>query len=412
MATRGRSRAEESPTSRAGAARADSQETEAARAYQPALWERLVAAVCAVATFIVVFIVVLRREPFSDPNQVLLLRIVLSTAIAIIGGVVPGFLHVSLHGKGLAIRAGGALALFVVTYFFSPSALPSLASVEARLSGIQRTGEDARTGVERLSTQFDRVFVQAIFELPSAHSAVAALRDAITEAVAKVESTRASFPTGMGFAYSTKDGAGQSELTVSFAADRIQDQAFLDLSPKFAETGPVVEFLRSPRLQVGVNRRQRPTEPLAASLMGLGEPPDLYLFAHGRAVDPGAGNFGHVYFDRTRGRLLAGWNGFEYAKSKWATNRKVMSIHDLDGAQLVVMLSNPGSVDPVIDSIARDAVPVWLNIHFDTSVVSFSEFRGSSDSGNWRAYISIFPSAEAILGRKTYLPPQYSIGGY
>lgn len=92
--------------------------------YRPALWERIIAVVCAVVAFLVVFIIVLRKEPFADPNQVVLIRIVLSLAVGIIGAVVPGFLRIDLRGKGIAIRAGGASALFVISFFFSPTVHP------------------------------------------------------------------------------------------------------------------------------------------------------------------------------------------------------------------------------------------------------------------------------------------------
>lgn len=94
--------------------------------YSPALWERIVATVCAVSVVLVVLVIVLQKEPFADPNHVVLLRIVLSLAIGIIGAVVPGFLRVDLKGRGVAIRAGGALALFVISFFFSPTVIPHL----------------------------------------------------------------------------------------------------------------------------------------------------------------------------------------------------------------------------------------------------------------------------------------------
>lgn len=94
--------------------------------YKPSLWERIIAIVCAVAVIQVVLILVLRERPFSDPNQVVLIRIVLSLSIAIIGAVIPGFLNIRMRGKGASIRAGGALALFVITYAFSPKVAPNL----------------------------------------------------------------------------------------------------------------------------------------------------------------------------------------------------------------------------------------------------------------------------------------------
>ena len=136
--------------------------------YQASIWERIIAVVCAVAILGLVFILVLRKEPFTDPNKVVLIRIVLSMATAIIGAVIPGFLNVGLTFKGVAIRSGGALALFVITYFFTPTVLP--------LSKLEENTEKTKEAVNRIATKFDAVFVQAIFELPDERLEIKALK--------------------------------------------------------------------------------------------------------------------------------------------------------------------------------------------------------------------------------------------
>jgi hypothetical protein len=68
---------------------------------------------------------VIRNEPIADQNMVVMLRILLSLAVSVLGAVIPGFVHVSWKGSGLAIRAGGALALFVLTFLITPQVLPS-----------------------------------------------------------------------------------------------------------------------------------------------------------------------------------------------------------------------------------------------------------------------------------------------
>jgi hypothetical protein len=45
---------------------------------------------------------------------------VLSLATAVLGATIPGFLDIGWKGRGLAIRAGGALALFVLTFVYTP----------------------------------------------------------------------------------------------------------------------------------------------------------------------------------------------------------------------------------------------------------------------------------------------------
>src|SRR5208337_291670 len=91
--------------------------------YKPALWERITVFAAATLIVVIVLLLAVRNQAFSDPNLVAMVRIVLSLAIASLGATVPGFLNVNLKGPGLAIRAGGALALFVLTYFFTPTVL-------------------------------------------------------------------------------------------------------------------------------------------------------------------------------------------------------------------------------------------------------------------------------------------------
>jgi hypothetical protein len=95
----------------------------AARKSTPVLpaarWERI-----AIFVFGVVFLGVLLYIATSQNltgRAYEIVRIVIALAAAGIGSAIPGFLHVRING---AIRASGALALFVVVYFFSPPPAP------------------------------------------------------------------------------------------------------------------------------------------------------------------------------------------------------------------------------------------------------------------------------------------------
>ena len=94
--------------------------------YRPVTWEKIVG--YGVAVWVVVFASFLlwRNQPFADPNLVVALRTLLSLSVAIIGAIIPGFLNVDLRVKGTSIRAGSALALFLLTYMYSPTVIPSL----------------------------------------------------------------------------------------------------------------------------------------------------------------------------------------------------------------------------------------------------------------------------------------------
>src|SRR5207302_5923870 len=62
---------------------------------------------------------------FPQPTafQYEMFRIVLAVACGGVAAVIPGFLAVSMDKMGIAIRAGGALAVFLLVYFFNPAQL-------------------------------------------------------------------------------------------------------------------------------------------------------------------------------------------------------------------------------------------------------------------------------------------------
>ena len=80
-----------------------------------------IAAMCAALVIVglVVFLLI-RNEQIADPRLFFALRLVLSFGTAVLGATIPGFLAIGWSGSGLSVRAGGALALFVLTYLYTP----------------------------------------------------------------------------------------------------------------------------------------------------------------------------------------------------------------------------------------------------------------------------------------------------
>ena len=82
-------------------------------------WEKLLA-----FGFGIVFIVVLLTIAYLVPNptvtQWFVLRVVLALAAAGIGAIIPGLIVVQVSN---VVRAGGAIALFVLVYWFNPPKL-------------------------------------------------------------------------------------------------------------------------------------------------------------------------------------------------------------------------------------------------------------------------------------------------
>ncbi len=73
--------------------------------------------------FVVALLFVALFVPNPTPFQYTVFRIVLALAAAGVAAMIPGFLQVTVSTW---IRAGGALAIFVIVYFYAPAALNQL----------------------------------------------------------------------------------------------------------------------------------------------------------------------------------------------------------------------------------------------------------------------------------------------
>src|SRR5689334_11806300 len=102
--------------------------------------------------FVCVLMTVAVFFPEPSPFQYLTFKTVLSLSAAGIAAMVPGFLHVSISGW---IRAGGALAVFAIVYFYNPAQLvasPDRSPVAANDFGViaDRLG-NVRAGLAELA---------------------------------------------------------------------------------------------------------------------------------------------------------------------------------------------------------------------------------------------------------------------
>lgn len=80
-------------------------------------WEKIAVFIFGV-TFISTLLFVVLKEDLNE-RAYSIIRIIMALAVAGVGACIPGFLDVQLKGF---IRAGGAMALFVIVYFFTPDA--------------------------------------------------------------------------------------------------------------------------------------------------------------------------------------------------------------------------------------------------------------------------------------------------
>ena len=108
-------------------------------------FDRIAATFAALVIVGLVVFLLVRNEEIADPRLFFALRLVLSFSAAVLGASIPGFLAVGWSGGGLTVRAGGALALFVLTYLYTPDlALKQGPSVISASCGSVASGGDIK----------------------------------------------------------------------------------------------------------------------------------------------------------------------------------------------------------------------------------------------------------------------------
>lgn len=86
-------------------------------------WDLIIAFTAGVIAAAVIFMSI-RADPPADSNRTLIIRIVLAGAMAVFGAAVPGLLNVKAQPRKREIRAGSAIALAAIAFFFAPYANP------------------------------------------------------------------------------------------------------------------------------------------------------------------------------------------------------------------------------------------------------------------------------------------------
>jgi hypothetical protein len=114
-------------------------------------WE-VVAAFAFGCTFLTAILLIALYKPNPTAFEYTIYRIVIALAAAGVGAIIPGFLNVRFKSW---LRAGGAVALFVVVYFFAPATMSAMEeapvvtpSADAKLSSDNWLGvvDDGRFG--------------------------------------------------------------------------------------------------------------------------------------------------------------------------------------------------------------------------------------------------------------------------
>ena len=95
-------------------------------------WQKVTAFGCGVV-FVALMLIIAIAIPNPTTTQWFVFRVVLALAAAGIGAVIPGLIIVNVSK---VVRAGGAIALFVLVYLLNP---PQLVSLPPQGNSIQQT---------------------------------------------------------------------------------------------------------------------------------------------------------------------------------------------------------------------------------------------------------------------------------
>lgn len=83
-------------------------------------WEKIAGLIFS-ATFVTALLGLSVFIPDPTPTQYATFKTILALAAAGVGGILAGTIHVEGSIQKWSVRAGGAMALFIVVYFFTPA---------------------------------------------------------------------------------------------------------------------------------------------------------------------------------------------------------------------------------------------------------------------------------------------------
>ena len=107
-------------------------------------WEKIAGFIFGV-TFVTALLILIVFIPDPTPPQWEIFKTILALAAAGVGGILAGTIQVEGALQKWTVRAGGAIALFVLVFFFSPAGLnqdPDVTqTIEEGGTGYQHSGE-------------------------------------------------------------------------------------------------------------------------------------------------------------------------------------------------------------------------------------------------------------------------------
>lgn len=107
-----------------------------------AVWEKVTSAVVGVV-FIIAILIITLMIPEPTPTQYATFKTILALSAGGFAGILAGGIHVEGSINKLSIRAGGALAVFLLVYMFTPE--PPL--TKSSVTNFEQTVEDGGKAV-------------------------------------------------------------------------------------------------------------------------------------------------------------------------------------------------------------------------------------------------------------------------
>ena len=182
------------------------------------------------AFFLAAFLVIAFACPNPTEFQYTVFRIILAVGAAAFATVIPGILEISVSNW---LKAGGALAVFVIIYFYSPAQLA--VGVAQEVNGVPASIlPDARSDYAIKLMQYERGLGKgSMSELVAAHrqlaaAEVAAARGAGDRRVAREAAVERA--TGLYKMVETRVGAGMGNESDVLEARQCLKQAEFDLA--------------------------------------------------------------------------------------------------------------------------------------------------------------------------------------
>lgn len=105
-------------------------------------WEKIAGFIFG-CIFLMVLLLIAVLIPNPTPSQYITFQTILALSAAGVAGILAGFIEVESKLKTISIKAGGALAVFIVTYLLTPAAQEPVVSSPAVQQIIESGGKGA-----------------------------------------------------------------------------------------------------------------------------------------------------------------------------------------------------------------------------------------------------------------------------